>query len=79
MITFISLLFAEDVVHGLDVAVGKVHDVHVVSVPGAVPGVVIVPVHRDLIAPPDGHLEDVRRGIKLFVIIIIIIIITWAM
>ena len=56
MITFISLLFAEDVVHGLDVAVGKVHDVHVVPVPGPVPGVVIVSVDGDLLPPPDGHL-----------------------
>ena len=56
MDTFPSLLFAEDMVHGLDVAVGKVHDVHVVPVPGPVPGVVIVSVHRDLLPPPDSHL-----------------------
>ena len=45
MDTFLSLLFAEDVVHGLDVAVGKVHDVDVVPVSGPVPGVIIVSVH----------------------------------
>ena len=43
-------------VHGLDVAVGKVHDVHVVPVPGPVPGVVIVSVDGDLLPPPDCDL-----------------------
>ena len=64
MDTFLSLLFAEDMVHGLDVAVGKVHDVHVVPVPGPVPGVVIVSVHRDLLPPPDSHLvkENYKEG-----------------
>ena len=60
---YLHLLFAEDVIHGLDVPVGEVHDVDVVPVPGAVPGVVVVPVHGDLLPPPDGHLGDVGHQV----------------
>ena len=56
----------QDMVHGLDVSLGQVHHVHVVAVPRPVPRLVVTPVHRDLLPPPDGHLTRATTTLVMF-------------
>ena len=52
-------------IHGLDVPLGKIHHVHVVSVPRPVTCSVVITVDGDLIPPPNGHLDIRLKNIRL--------------